>query len=174
MDRSRSNPSSSAIDAGVAAASQACAEFRARRDHAIATDPLLRGKGPSRPGATADAVPDVAPWRRCHLGHQRAMAAGSAPLRLQVRAALAAVSTDGARLAALDAVMAGAIGAREGPLLAMLPDRLALHFQRLQPAPGPALAGFGGEMQAVLRAELALRLQPIDGMLEAMGLPARA
>jgi hypothetical protein len=113
---------------------------------------------------------DFAPYRRCCLDHQRSMAAGIAPLRARVRAALASRSAALGQLAALDAVMDKALAVREQHLMSTVPLLLEKHFKRLaQAASGSAwLARFCQDMQAVLLAELAQRLQPIDGMVDTL------
>lgn len=133
--------------------------------------------------ATAGQV-DAASCRRHHLGQQRGMDNRIAPLRADVRAALSRVSPRLARLAALDAVLDKALAARERQLLATVPGLLDKHLQRLQQAhldaapeaaPAPWLATYCKDLQAILLAELEIRLQPIDGMLEALqhAAPAR-
>ena len=140
--------------------------------------------GLKRPNPTAvpalAAVVEFAPYRRACLGHQRAMAAGIVPLRDQVRQALAALSPALGQLAAIDAVLDQALADRERQLLSKVPVLLEKHFDRLRRAQGvtglqapesapPWLAAYGRDMQQVLLAELDLRLQPIEGMMEAMG-----
>ena len=142
-----------------------------------------------------DFAPDFAPYHRYYLAHQRDMNASIGPLRAHVRAALAAHSPALKRLAALDGVMEQALEARERKLLATVPGRLAKRFEQLLVAhraaqadtqadprtsiqaadepdrwmqPGGWLAGFCAEMQAVLLAELEVRLQPIAGLIEAL------
>ena len=92
------------------------------------------------------------------------MEASIAPLRARLRAALTRKSADMARLAAMDAVLEQALGARERSLLATVPALLEKHFVRSHAAAGV----FRKDMQAVLLAELELRLQPIDGLLAAL------
>jgi hypothetical protein len=113
------------------------------------------------------------PFRRRCFELQQAMEAAIGPLRVQARAAVARTAP---QLAALDAVLAGAVGARETPLLALLPTLLDKHFTRLRPAqPGPHdrrwLATFRHDMQRLLLAELELRLQPTLGLLDTLREP---
>lgn len=137
--------------------------------------------------ASVDGAADFAPYHRYYLAHQRDMSSSIGPLRANVRAALSRQSPALKRLAALDAVLDQTLTARERNLLATVPARLARRFEHLftahqaalneaqaadDPArwmqPGGWLAIFCGEMQAVLLAELELRLQPIAGLIEAL------
>lgn len=159
------------------------ARVRSGLAKAIAAEALFAvGKSGPLHGAT-----DFAACRRAYLVHQRAMAARLGALRARVRAALSNASPNLQRLAALDAAMDAALAAREGHLLAKVPGLLERHFMRLrqaQPerladadephAPGSCppstawLAGFLDDMQAVLLAELDLRLQPIEAMVDVL------
>ena len=122
---------------------------------------------------------DFVPFRRRYTGLQQAMGAAITPLRAQLRAAVARVSPEGARLAALDAVMANLLGAHEETQLAQLPALLHKHFKRLRRAHGeaasltPWLHTFRKDMQRLLRAELALRLQPAQGLLDTLRNPSQ-
>lgn len=113
------------------------------------------------------------PFRRRCFALQQAMDAAIAPLRAQARAAVARRAP---QLAALDAVLAGAVGAREGTLLSTLPALLDKHFHRLRPAqPDPHdtgwLARFRHDLRRLLLAELALRLEPTLGLLDTLREP---
>ncbi|MBU1352728.1 MAG: DUF3348 domain-containing protein [Gammaproteobacteria bacterium] len=107
-------------------------------------------------------------------------------MRVQVRHALALGSSGLRQLAALDAVMEQMLGAREQRLWASLSGhlerRLVLrhhkHLQTLQNSgvadeplrwrqPGGWLWAFEQDLQALLIAELQVRLLPITGLLEA-------
>jgi hypothetical protein len=138
---------------------------------------------------------DFAPYRRHCIALQQAMDAGIGPLRKQARSALTRRSPAMGRLAAIDAVMEDVLGPHEHKLLAMMPSLLERLFQRLgsderQAAtvaaatttisetnlPSPALArpaaglsAFHRDMQCLLLAELDLRLQPVQGLLDALG-----
>jgi hypothetical protein len=91
------------------------------------------------------------------------------PLRGRLRAVLAGRSPDMARLAALDAVMEQVLGAQEHRLLATLPALLEKHFVRLRDAGGDDWRTvFQRDLQGVLLAELDIRLQPVEGLLEAL------
>ncbi|CAN5893731.1 hypothetical protein BH11PSE8_BH11PSE8_32570 [soil metagenome] len=139
----------------------------------------------------ADTPPDnsrdFTPHRRRYVTRQQAMEASIAPLRARLRTTLAARSPAMARLAAMDAVMEQLLGAREHHLLASVPGLLEKHFERLAPADGPGsadgathdnvqvpdptgewLVAFNQDMQAVLTAELDIRMQPVEGLLAAL------
>ena len=84
-----------------------------------------------------------------------------APLRAQVRRALVLRSAALGRIAVLDQLLEQALAARERQLLSALPAWLDRRLQR-EPAPIAQI------MQPLLHAELAHRLQPVDGMLAAL------
>ena len=161
--------------ASPAAVLDELARLRATLTRAIQNDELLSAPT-ARPAATPLPATDhgdptdFATYRRCCLDHQRSMAAGITPLRARVRAALAGRSAALGQLAALDAVMDKALAAREHHLMSTVPLLLEKHFKRLgQAAGGTAwLPGYCRDMQAVLLAELALRLQPIDGLVDTL------
>lgn len=161
-------------------------------DPVLTTDPQVTKRSTPAPVVLKRSAPEHAPefstYRRVHLQHQRAMVAALGPLRSQVRVGLSRVSPALGRLAALDTVLDEALDARERHLFAKVPVVLEKHFDRLRKAhqaeqaqaaggrlpDGSApvaawLADYCKAMQAVMLAELELRLQPIEGMLEAMG-----
>jgi hypothetical protein len=136
---------------------------------------------------------DFASFRQAYLAAQQAMETHIAPLRGRLRSSLTDASPALARLAALDAVMEQVIGAREHALLATVPRWLEQRFERLRkthseadadadalvdlPAQGGAPARrphvawvdtFCQDMRALLLAELDLRLQPVEGLLDAL------
>lgn len=114
------------------------------------------------------------------------MEASISALRGRLRATLASISPDMARLAAVDAVMEQVLGEHERSLLSTVPVLLAKHFERLHRAnhaaqadtqvpaehrgvqPEAWLDAFCKDMQSVLLAELDIRLQPVEGLLEAL------
>ena len=120
--------------------------------------------------ATSGAI-DFAPYRRHCIDQQQAMEAAIGALRQRLRDALSRRSLALARLAAIDAVMDQTLAARERGLLGLVPLRLQSHFEQLQrAAPGDtAWAGtLRDDMDRVLRAELAHRLLPAQGLLDAL------
>ena len=158
------------------------ARVRADLAQAIGTDAALLGSD----GPAGNAA-DFSPFRRHYQAQQRVMAARIGPLRARVRAAVAGASPRLGQLAALDATLDNALGARERKLLAAVPSWLEKRFHHLRqahlatpaaaPAPGGAAqcpppaawrAVFYNELQAVLRAEIDLRLQPVDGLIDAL------
>lgn len=139
-------------------------------------------------GASNDSAADFSPYHRYYLAHQREMDTRIGPLRTNVRAALVGRSPAISQLAALDAVMEEAFRARERNLLSTVPLLLEKRFEHLRRAhqaslvetqlpddtqlwirPGGWLAVFCKDMQNALLAELELRLQPIAGLLDALG-----
>ncbi len=186
-----------AAGAAGTAAAEAMARVRAEVVQAIATDALLTSpvpgtrQAPSAASADGGHNTDFSPYRRCYQAHQRLMQARIAPLRAQVRETLAGQSAALGKLAALDGVLDQALAARERSLLATVPSLLAARFARLQrahlakratppgfesPGQGPQrqtqtddwLALACREMQSVLEAEMDIRLQPVQGLVEAL------
>jgi hypothetical protein len=122
----------------------------------------------------ADALDDPAfafePYRRHYQAQQREIELKLLPLRAHVREVLAQSSPRLRKLAALDVALDGIFCEREGRLLQKLPSLLEKRFKHLRKAHPDAsdwLPGFGREMQAVLLAELDLRMQPVLGLIEA-------
>lgn len=107
-------------DAGVSGAN----------DGSVARAPRSRLPLP-RAGVARDGL-DFQPYHRYYLARQREMEAAIAPLRERLRAALAAGSPAHAQLAALAAVLAGALAERERSLLADVPQRLEARFNELR------------------------------------------
>ena len=150
---------------------------RVRQDlvQAIGMVATLPAGAPGQTGAAAalDAPAldetGLASLRRQYQAQQRAMDERIAPVRAQVRAALTGQGGDLARLAALDALLDQALAARQRRLLATVPGWLGQHVKRAQ-ASLPAAAA---QLQQALLAELGLRLQPVEGMLDALAQAAR-
>ncbi|MGJ7581873.1 DUF3348 domain-containing protein [Variovorax sp. RHLX14] len=121
---------------------------------------------------------DFSPYRRRYVSRQQTMESAIAPLRTRLQAALVARSPALAQLAAVDAVMAQALGSHEVRVLSTIPVLLEKHYTRLRRSqadqidpdvsPDMWLDGFTDDMQSVLFAELDIRLQPIEGLLEAL------
>ena len=145
------------------------------------TAPSPPARGSRRPPEPAPEVPtDYASYRQRYQSMQQAMEERIEPLRQRLRAQLAAASADGARLAAVDAVMEQVLAQREQQLLhGISTQRLERRFESLKPqgddtAAGPWLETFRQDMHAVLLAELDTRLQPVEGLLAALRAAAPA
>lgn len=153
--------------AGGAAVPTATLERDFKRVHDTLTQTIVNH---TRAAAVENGA-DFLPFRRCCSSLQQAIEAAISPLRVQLRAAVAALSPQAAQLAALDAVMAAALAPQEQAQLAQLPALLDKHFTRLRqdpPANTPWLDTFTQDMQRLLLAELALRLQPAQGLLDTL------
>lgn len=155
------------------------ARTRAALAHAIAQEFAPAPARPQRPGRGASVPPPPAPlptdftaWRRRYTSLQQAMDTAIGVLRSRLRDALSAAGPERARLAAVDAVMERVLGGQEHVLLAGVPAMLEKHFERLRDArpesPDEGLTAFSRDLQAVLLAELETRLQPAEGLLEAL------
>ena len=142
-----------------------------------------------KPGAAiegSEIAADYKPYHRFYVAHQRDMDLSIQPLRASVREALSRASPALKQLAALDAALDRILGVRERQLLSTVPQLLEKRFGQMFKAhrqtlvdtrhadnpdfcmqPGGWLAGFCKELQAVLLAELNVRLQPIEGLIEA-------
>ncbi|MFT3804829.1 MAG: DUF3348 family protein [Burkholderiaceae bacterium] len=123
------------------------------------------------------------PFRQCHVARQQAMASAIAALRSRVRRRLLVGTPALARLAAVDAALEQVVGTQERRLLAAVPALLERHYHRLRESPADAADGgdpaaaavdrFRHDLRAVLLAELALRFEPVFGLLEAASQPPR-
>ena len=132
--------------------------------------------------SSGDAQADFSALRRRYTAKQQAMETSITALRSRLRDVLASASPSMAQLAAVDAVMDQVLGMQERAALSTVPVWLDNHFQRLREAhaheepdePGSAprppnwLDVFHKDMQAVLLAELDIRLQPAQGLLDAL------
>lgn len=153
-----------------------CIRLRGVLAKAIAEDAALVAEN-----ERMDTAAGFSPYRRHYLARQQTMEVAIGPLRERLRVSLATRSPAMARLAAMDAVMEQALSAQEHRLLATVPGLLEKHFVRLRQA-HPALPDepegkashaawqdvFRKNMQAVLLAELELRFEPVEGLLEAL------
>lgn len=110
-----------------------------------------------------DLAPDFAALRQQVLAWQMAAQAQIGPLRRRLRAALAAGPR--ARLAQMDAVLEQVMSPREQGLLAAA-------IQRLEPRHRAQPEAFARELNGLLRAELELRLQPVEGLIDAGRAPS--
>lgn len=152
------------------------------------------GSGRSRqslPAPKPDMPPELAaayePYRRYYQAQQREMDLKIAPLRSQLREALAGGSAAQRQLASMDAALDKILGVQEARLLAGVPTLLEQRFRHLRSThqqalaeagqadpisrwmkPGGWLAQFCQELHRVLLAELDLRLQPTLGLLDAL------
>lgn len=137
------------------------------------------------PQATAESASDFSPYHRYYLAHQRDMSTAIGALRANARKALVAGSPSQRQLAELDAIFEEALAGRERNLLATIPMHIAKRFAQLyqnhrdtlegacdDPAdwakPGGWLEAFCRDTQAVLLAELELRLKPVAGLIAAL------
>lgn len=140
------------------------------------------------PDATPDTASDFSPYHRYYLAHQRDMSNAIAALRVNARQALLALGPAQRQLAELDAGFEKVLLVRERKLLAHIPLLLAKRFAERynehrtalnergtddNPAdwtrPGSWLEAFCRDTQAVLLAELALRLKTVTGLISALG-----
>ncbi|WP_372863224.1 DUF3348 family protein [Spongiibacter sp.] len=127
------------------------------------------------------------PYQRFYALHQSEMDHRILALRAELRKVLSRRSDTLAKLAALDATLADSLADYSRRGLAVIPKLLAQHFFGLREAhrqhlaesadsdgaeqwlqAGGWLAQFHQDMQSLLLAELALRLQPAQGLLEAL------
>jgi len=104
-----------------------------------------------------------------HAGLQKQMALKLGALRKQVRQALSKGSPALRQLVALDSVLEQMLGDREQKLWATVPLYLERRFQHWRKAlpEGAWMQAFQRDVREALMAELQLRLQPIEGLLEA-------
>lgn len=131
-----------------------------------------------------------APYRARCLALQARMEKRIEALRGRVRQALERASPALRQLAALDAALDQTLGAPLRKVLAKLPWLLERRFEQLRKTRLEALAAAGGaddpaawrapggwldtferEFQQALQAELDLRLEPVAGLIEALGSP---
>lgn len=138
-------------------------------------------------GEPLDITIAYEPYRRYCVAQQRDMGLSVRQLRIHARGVLAKASPALKTLADLDAAFDGVLSEREGKLLATVPRLLEQRFAQLYQnhqqgltdvqqednsavwmKPGAWLARFCQELQAVLVAELDVRLQPTRGLIEAL------
>ncbi|MEO8544175.1 MAG: DUF3348 family protein [Burkholderiaceae bacterium] len=184
------------------ASSGACAMAAAREDvarvrkellDAIALDSMFAADRPRKnDGLSASSGLDMVElplYRRRYQAHQRGMEERIGALRARVRGVAAMASPDLHRLAALDAVLDTALLAHQRRVLSRVPELLERRFKAWaraarvpQSGPGDGQEGDAGApgdmpdlrqtMRGMLLAELDLRLQPIEGMMQAIGTTA--
>jgi hypothetical protein len=161
---------------------RACARVRASLARAISGVAAFDTGGAGAPLAPADAALDFAVLRQDYVFVQQTMQTEIGQLRAQLRRALTAASPALARLAVLDATFEQALDARERSLLGAVPTLLGARFEQLRRADARAAAADGGDaatasawlglfrqdLRGLLRAELDIRFQPVDGLLAAL------
>ncbi len=149
----------------------------AKRSRAGATGEVATGEG--------SPATDFASYRHSYLTHQSVMDERIGRLRAEVRTALAGAGAALARLAALDAAMDQALAAHQRRVAGQVPKMLEQHVKRQQAARAQPMAetqgtvstarqaasqqAVGATVQQALLAELTFRLQPVMGMVEALG-----
>ena len=165
------------LPGGAAAGPAAAADWQRVR----AALEAANAAGLAEPADTASSPTDFAPHRRHIAARQQAMHEAVAALRQRLRDALARRGAQGARLAALDAVLERHLAPHERSLLALVSLRLQARFERGVAAaaaspdePARVLAhrafqaAFHEETARVLQAELAHRLLPAQGLLDTL------
>lgn len=150
-----------------------CVQLRATLVAAIEGD---RAFGVSAGDAPS---PEAGFFRQRYVGLQQVMEGEVGLVRKRLRDRLAHGVPAMRQLAAVDAVMERALGARERALLAGLPDLLSARFEHLRAAQSAATVDgaptaprgsttFRLDMKALLLAELGLRLQPVQALAAAL------
>ncbi|MDO9316478.1 MAG: DUF3348 family protein [Burkholderiaceae bacterium] len=164
------------LSAALSASPAASAPGRARGADAEDADfrcvrTTLEASIAAGPREPASNPTDFGPHRRHCISQQQAMQEAVGALRQRLRDALSRRSPQGARLAAIDAVMDKALTTHERNLLGLVPLRLQTHFDQLQRTAGDDAhwpKTFLQDMNRVLRAELAHRLLPAQGLLDTL------
>ncbi len=105
-------------------------------------------------------------YRRVHLEWQRQMAAMVTPLRQQVRRTLARAGGRWQRLALLDALLESQFESQEARALGQVPAWLERRYEQAGAQGDASLKLFFADWQALVDAELELRLQPVLGLLD--------
>lgn len=143
---------------------------RLQAELAAAFDDALLARESAEPAPDAVPLADLlAPYRLHHAQQQRSMAARVGTLRERLRPRLAESSGALARLAQLDALLERAVVAQERPRLAALPALLTRRAEAHHAAdPRRWRARFWADLQRLLHAELDLRLQPVQGLIDAL------
>lgn len=188
--RSEVAASASARTGAMAAARQDIRRIRKELLDAIALDSMFAADKPRNTDSPlASPGPDLVElplYRRRYQAHQRSMEQRIGALRARVRAVAATASPDLHRLAALDAVLDAALFAHQRRVLSLVPVLLERRFKAWAKAPrvpdsqpGDVQQGDAGAldgmpdlrqtMREVLLAELDIRLQPVEGMMLAIG-----
>lgn len=115
-----------------------------------------------------------APYKRRHFELQRQMEQLVGTLREHVREVLSQGTPALRQLAALDAALEQVLARREQALLPTAAALLERRFEQLRASAESAddrawVPGFEADWRAALHAELALRLAPVAGLIEATG-----
>lgn len=137
-----------------------------------ASDPFEPDAGLLLPGDAKRALEpppdeqDFRPHRSRYLALQRRMDTKIGTAREKVREALGRAEPELARLAMLDAALERTLGVQMQARFAALPRLLELRFARSREA---GAVDFKVDFEALLRAELDVRLAPVEGMVEAFG-----
>lgn len=119
------------------------------------------------PEGGSEGEPAFSAYRQRYLEQQRQMELKIGPLRERTRQVLSRCSARLRQLAALDAVMDQTLAGREQRLLFKVPALLETRFEQRRQA--GRLDDFEREWHELLLAELNVRLQPVLGMMEALG-----
>ena len=165
LNQPPSQPLAPAQPGASSRGAMALASVRDDLRRAILQDPVFQPD--SRPAT--DPATEQADIRRAAQARQRAMAAAIGPLRAQLRGLLATTSAAGAQLAALDATLETALREQEHHHLAAVVQRLEQHFRQAQTEPAADWrVRFHHTARQVLLAELDLRLQPAQGLLDTL------
>ena len=154
---------------------------RARIEHAIARS-FTPDPGPARaacPWAKVGPDLDVArayePFHRFYLVQQRDMDFAVRQLHAGIRQSLSSLTVRLRRLAALDKAFEEILSERSRLLLSRVPVLAARRFADLcsrpaeagaSPAPDARILRFRQDLQALLLAELDIRLQPLAGLVD--------
>jgi hypothetical protein len=148
----------------------AAALDRLQADLLAAFDDALLALDSAEPAPQGVPLADLlAPYRLHHAQQQRSMAARIATLRERLRPRLAEASGALARLAQLDAMFERAVVMQERQALTGLPALLTRRAETHHAAdPRRWRQRFWADLQRALRAELDLRLQPVQGLIEAL------
>ncbi|HEY8880996.1 MAG TPA: DUF3348 family protein [Roseateles sp.] len=148
----------------------AAALDRVQADLSAAFDDTLLARDAAEIAPEGVPLSDLlAPFRLHHSQQQRSMAARVATLRERLRPRLAEASGALARLAQLDVVLERAVGAQERERLAGLATLLTKRAEGHHATdPRRWRARLWSDLQRLLRAELDLRLQPVQGLIEAL------
>jgi len=144
--------------AAAAAAQAALARLRSEIARLVDDDEVL--------GLRSPGTDDFPTCRRAYQSLQRSMAARVAALRGELRALLARQGPALARLAAIDAALDEGLAARERHLLSGVPALLQRRLESRAGADAPALAP---QLRELLGAELDVRLQAVEGLVQALG-----